>query len=39
MGRLASVNEVAGVVSFLLSDDSTYINGQNVVVDGGRTIW
>lgn len=39
MGRLASVNEVAGVVSFLLSDDSTYINGQNLVVDGGRTIW
>jgi len=39
MGRLASVNEVTGVVSFLLSDDSTYINGQNLVVDGGRTIW
>jgi len=39
MRRLASVNEVSGVVSFLLSDDSTYINGQNLVVDGGRTIW
>ncbi len=39
MGRLASVNEVTGVISFLISDDSTYVNGQNLVVDGGRTIW
>ena len=39
MGRLASVKEVSGVIAFLISDESSYINGQNIVVDGGRTIW
>lgn len=34
-GRLGSVNEVAHAVSFLLSDKASYINGQNIPVDGG----
>jgi len=39
MGRLASISEIVGVVNFLTSDLSNYVTGQNIVVDGGRTIW
>lgn len=37
--RVGRVEEIAGPVSFLLSDDATYITGANLVVDGGFTIW
>ena len=33
--RGASSNEIAGVVSFLMSNDSSYITGQVINVDGG----
>lgn len=36
MRRLASPREVAGVVLFLASDDSSFVNGQVLRVDGGR---
>ncbi|MFD7868250.1 SDR family NAD(P)-dependent oxidoreductase [Streptomyces sp. NPDC059783] len=36
-GRLASPQEMAGVVAFLLSDDAAYITGEELVVDGGLT--
>lgn len=36
-GRLATPQEIARVVAFLLSDDATYITGEEVVVDGGLT--
>jgi len=39
MGRLASKNELEGVLVFLLSQASSYINGAVIPVDGGRTIW
>ncbi len=35
IGRLGRAQEVASVVSFLLSDKSTFINGTTVVTDGG----
>jgi len=35
MGRLASPREVAGVVMFLLSEESAYITGEVLHVDGG----
>ncbi len=35
MGRLGEPGEVAGAVSFLVSDNSGYITGQTLVVDGG----
>ncbi|MEM9813438.1 MAG: SDR family oxidoreductase, partial [Pseudomonadota bacterium] len=37
MGRYGSVEEVAGLVSFLASEDASYITGQNIRVDGGIT--
>ena len=37
MGRLGKPKEVAGPVSFLLSDESSYITGHNLIVDGGWT--
>ncbi len=34
-GRLGGVAEIAGVAAFLLSDEASYVNGQDLVVDGG----
>ena len=35
LGRIASPDEVSSVVAFLLSDDSSYITGENINVNGG----
>jgi 3-oxoacyl-[acyl-carrier protein] reductase len=35
--RLASMRDIVGVVRFLSSDESAYITGQTIVVDGGAT--
>ena len=33
--RIAKTNEIADVITFLASNKSSYINGQNIIVDGG----
>ena len=38
MGRLAQVSDIAPMVVFLLSDDSRFVSGQAVMVDGGVSI-
>ncbi|KGJ06561.1 SDR family oxidoreductase [Paracoccus sphaerophysae] len=38
MGRLADVNDLAPMVVYLLSDESRFVTGQAVLVDGGVTI-
>jgi NAD(P)-dependent dehydrogenase (short-subunit alcohol dehydrogenase family) len=38
MGRMGEPDDIAPVVSFLLSNDAKYITGQNLIVDGGWTI-
>jgi len=38
MRRLGSYSEILGILFFLANNDSSYITGQNILVDGGRTI-
>ena len=35
LGRLGGLHEIAAVVSWLLSDDASYVTGTTIVVDGG----
>jgi len=35
MGRMGTPNEVANAAVFLASDDSTYVTGIELFVDGG----
>lgn len=38
MGRIGTVDDVAGVVAFLCSPDAGYLTGQDIVVDGGSVL-
>jgi len=38
LGRIATPDEIAGVVCHLLGPDSAYVNGQVIAVDGGATV-
>lgn len=37
-GRVGTVDEAARAIRFLTSDDSAYITGQQLIVDGGLTV-
>ena len=39
MGRMGTESDIVGAVVYLLSDASSYVTGQNIVVDGGYSAW
>jgi len=36
--QMAHLDDITGVLLFLLNDHSKYITGQNIVVDGGWSL-
>ncbi len=38
LGHSGKADDVAGLIAYLLSDEASYITGQNIIIDGGRSL-
>jgi len=38
LGRMAKHEEYRGAIQFMCSDAAMYLNGQNIIMDGGRSV-
>ena len=39
MSRMMNVEELNGIVEYLLSDNSSYVTGTELKIEGGWTAW
>ncbi len=39
MKRMASEDEISNFILFMVSDECSYLNGQNIILDGGMSAW
>ena len=39
LNRMSSKDEYNSTIQFLCSDASKFLNGHNLIMDGGRTVW